>query len=69
MEIVETGNLEKLDAFNSRNDINSIKLFTNMHGVGKLSYFSSIFLNLTNIIKDLKQLNLGLSKVIVQSMI
>jgi hypothetical protein len=47
MEIVETGNLEKLDAFNSRNDINSIKLFTNMHGVGKLSNSSFFSLNLT----------------------
>ena len=34
MEIVDTGNLAKLDDFNSREDINAIKLFTNMHGVG-----------------------------------
>lgn len=34
MEIIETGTLEKLDAFNSREDINSIKIFTNIHGIG-----------------------------------
>ena len=33
-EIVETGELRKLDEFKSREEINSIKLFTSIHGVG-----------------------------------
>lgn len=33
-EIVETGNLRKLDELSSRDDINSVKLFTNVHGIG-----------------------------------
>ena len=33
-EIIQTGDLTKLDEMNSREDINSIKLFTNIHGVG-----------------------------------
>ena len=33
-EIVQTGDLNKLNEMNSRDDINSIKLFTTVHGIG-----------------------------------
>ena len=36
-EIVETGDLKSLDEYNSRDDISSIKLFTQIHGIGPTS--------------------------------
>jgi DNA polymerase lambda len=33
-EIIQTGDLTKLSILDSRDDINAIKLFTNIHGVG-----------------------------------
>jgi DNA polymerase lambda len=34
LEIIETGELQKLDEYNSRDDMSSIKIFTNIHGIG-----------------------------------
>jgi DNA polymerase/3'-5' exonuclease PolX len=33
-EIVQTGDLSKLENLKSREDINSVKLFTSIHGIG-----------------------------------
>lgn len=33
-EILETGDLQKLDELNSKEDLSVIKMFTNVHGVG-----------------------------------
>lgn len=33
-EIVETGNFTKLSELSSRDDINAMKLFTTVHGIG-----------------------------------
>lgn len=33
-EIIQTGDLTKLSILDSRDDINAIKLFTNVHGIG-----------------------------------
>lgn len=33
-EIVETGELKKLDIMKSRDDVSSIELFTTVHGIG-----------------------------------
>ena len=36
-EIVQTGDLKKLDYLKSRDDISSIELFTTVHGIGPTS--------------------------------
>ena len=33
-EIIQTGSMRKLDALNSRDDLKSLKLFMNCHGIG-----------------------------------
>jgi hypothetical protein len=41
-EIIETGQLKKLDSLKKRDDLGPLKLFTNIHGVGPITAQSFI---------------------------